>query len=85
MKLEAYKRWMESDIVSDKLKKELIGLSDEEIFDRFHKNLEFGTAGLRGVMGAGTNRMNEVTVSLATQGFANYINSKFKNPTVAIA
>ena len=85
MKLEAYKRWMESDIVSDKLKKELIGLSDEEIFDRFHKNLEFGTAGLRGVMGAGTNRMNEVTVSLATQGFADYINSKFKDPTVAIA
>ena len=85
MKLEAYEKWMKSDIVSEDLKKELVGLSDEEIFDRFHKNLEFGTAGLRGVMGAGTNRMNEVTVSLATQGFADYLNDKFENPTVAIA
>lgn len=85
MKLEAYEKWMRSDVVSDELKEELIGLPDEEIFDRFHKNLEFGTAGLRGVMGAGTNRMNEITVSLATQGFADYLNDKFENPTVAIA
>ena len=83
--IKAYEEWINSKVVSDKLKDELKGLSDEEIYDRFYKNLEFGTGGLRGVMGAGTNRMNEVTVSLATQGFANYINDKFDKPSVVIA
>ena len=85
MKLKAYENWIDSDFVSKDLKLELEGLSDEEVYDRFYKNLEFGTAGLRGVMGAGTNRMNEVTVALATQGFAYYLNEKFEEPTVAIA
>ncbi|MGL5822441.1 MAG: phospho-sugar mutase [Sarcina sp.] len=85
MKLEAYEKWMESEFVSEDLKEELKGLSEEELYSRFYKSLEFGTAGLRGVMGAGTNRMNKVTVGLATQGFADYLNSKFENPTVAIA
>ena len=83
--IKAYEEWINSKVVSDKLKHELKGLTDEEIYDRFYKNLEFGTGGLRGVMGAGINRMNDVTVSLATQGFANYINDKFKKPSVVIA
>ncbi len=55
------------------------------IEDRFYKDLDFGTAGLRGVIGAGTNRMNLYTVGRATQGFADYINGAYKNPSVAIA
>lgn len=85
MKLEAYEKWMKSQEVSEELKKELDNLGEEELFDRFHTNLEFGTAGLRGVMGAGINRVNEITIGLATQGFADYLNEKFEKPTVAIA
>ena len=55
------------------------------IKDAFFQDLEFGTAGLRGVIGAGTNRMNIYTVGRATQGFANYLNESFENPSVAIA
>ena len=51
----------------------------------FFKDLEFGTAGLRGVIGAGTNRMNVYTVARATQGLADYLNAHFENPSVAIA
>ncbi len=57
----------------------------EEILDRFYKNLEFGTAGLRGVIGAGTNRMNTYTVNHATQGLSDYLNETFEHPSVAIA
>ena len=85
MKVEAYENWMNSSFVKNELKLELDVLNNEEIYDRFYRNLEFGTAGLRGVMGAGTNRMNEVTVALATQGFADYLNKKFEKPTIAIA
>ena len=58
---------------------------DAAVEDRFYKELDFGTAGLRGVIGAGTNRMNIYTVGRATQGFADYINSTYKTPSVAIA
>ncbi len=58
---------------------------EEEILDRFYKKLEFGTAGLRGVLGAGTNRMNVYTVNQATQGIADYLNETFDDPSVAIA
>lgn len=54
------------------------------ITDAFFQDLEFGTAGLRGTIGAGTNRMNIYTVGRATQGFADYLNQTFDNPTVAI-
>ena len=69
------------------LKQELISVADdsEGINDRFYRNLEFGTGGLRGVIGAGTNRMNIYTVRRATQGFADYINEAFDKPSVAIA
>lgn len=83
---ELYKLWCEKATdkeISDELN--AIKGDDEAILDRFYRNLEFGTAGLRGVIGAGTNRMNIYTVARATQGFAEYINSVAENPTVAIA
>ena len=73
--LEEYKRWCESPEFDEETKKELLEIKDDvkEIEDRFYQELEFGTAGLRGVIGAGTNRMNKYTVGKATQGLANYI------------
>ena len=72
---EEYKKWLESDEFDEQTKQELLEIKDDEkeIEDRFYKELEFGTAGLRGVIGAGTNRMNKYTVGKATQGLANYI------------
>ena len=73
--LEEYKKWINSNFIDEDTKKELrdIENNEKEIEDRFYKSLEFGTAGLRGVIGAGTNRMNKYTVSKATQGLANFI------------
>ena len=73
--LEEYKKWCESDEFDEETKKELLEIKNDEkeIEDRFYQELEFGTAGLRGVIGAGTNRMNKYTVGKATQGLANYI------------
>ena len=84
--LQKYKEWINSKTISEKIKSELTSLKDEkEIEDRFYKDLDFGTAGLRGIIGAGTNRMNTYTVSKATQGYAMYLNNNFENPSVAIA
>nr|WP_315114305.1 phospho-sugar mutase [uncultured Clostridium sp.] len=83
---EKYRAWLNSKIINDDTKNELRNIKDEkEIEDRFYKDLEFGTGGLRGVIGAGSNRMNIYTVSKATQGFADYLNLNFINPSVAIA
>ena len=83
---EKYQAWLDSEIISEEIKDELRAIKDEkEIEDRFYKDLEFGTGGLRGVIGAGSNRMNIYTVSQATQGFADYLNANFENPSVAIA
>ena len=73
--MEEYKKWCESPEFDEETKKELLKIKDNEaeIEDRFYQELEFGTAGLRGVIGAGTNRMNKYTVGKATQGLANYI------------
>lgn len=73
--LEEYKKWCESPEFDEETKEELLSIKDDEneIEDRFYQELEFGTAGLRGVIGAGTNRMNKYTVGKATQGLANYI------------
>src|ERR1700739_5064000 len=58
----------------------------DELADAFYKNLEFGTGGLRGIMGVGTNRMNKYTVGMATQGYANYLKQQFRGErSVAIA
>ena len=72
---DEYKKWCEDPSFDEETKKKLISIKDdeEEIKDRFYKELEFGTAGLRGVIGMGTNRMNKYTVGKATQGLANYI------------
>ena len=73
--MDEYKFWLESDCFDEKTKEELRSIADDdkEIQDRFYKNLKFGTGGMRGIMGAGTNRMNIYTVTKATQGLADYI------------
>ncbi len=73
-----YTSWCKDPFFDNETKKELISLTDEkEIEDRFYKDLEFGTAGLRGIMGAGTNRMNRYTVGRATLGLARFLLEKF--------
>src|ERR1700738_4040181 len=64
--------------------KKLIG-HPEELEDSFYKDLEFGTGGLRGIMGVGTNRMNRYTVGMATQGYANYLKQSFPDKQVKVA
>ena len=81
-----YEQWLSSPIIDEAIKLELKGITDEkELEDRFYKDLDFGTGGLRGIIGAGSNRLNIYTVGKATQGFANYLNEKEKRPKVAIA
>ena len=85
--LENYKTWLAADALSNEERNELLSIADDEneIKFRFSSGLTFGTAGLRGVIGAGTNRMNVYTVNQATQGLADYLNETFENPSVAIA
>ena len=86
--LEKYEQWLNNEMFDEQTKRELANIkdSDEEIKDRFYKDLEFGTAGLRGIIGAGTNRMNYYTVGKATQGLANFIiKEKGEKQGVAIA
>lgn len=83
-----YESWLANDYFDEATKKELLEIQgdEKEIQERFYQELEFGTAGLRGIIGAGTNRMNEYTVQKATQGIANYIcKLKMENQGVAIA
>ena len=76
--LDTYNFWRTNDFFDEKTRDELnANLTDEEIEDRFWRDLEFGTGGLRGVMGAGTNRMNKYIIRKATRGFANYLNDKY--------
>ena len=84
---EEYKRWMAADLEDADLKPELSKIegNDEEIKDRFAVALKFGTAGLRGVLGAGTNRMNIYVVRQATQGLANWVKTQGGTQTVAIS
>ena len=86
--LEKYNYWRTSETFDEQTHRELENIreNEEEIKERFYKDLEFGTAGLRGVIGAGTNRMNKYTVTKATQGLANYIIKKGRqNDGVVIA
>ena len=83
-----YNEWLNNPLFDANTKQELESIrgNEAEIEDRFYKDLEFGTAGLRGVIGVGTNRMNKYTVTKATQGLANYIIKKNgQNRGVAIA
>ncbi len=79
--LEKYNYWLKDEFFDEDTKRELEAIKgdDKEILDRFHRDLTFGTAGLRGKIGAGTNRMNKYTVSLATQGLAETIKSRGKD------
>lgn len=81
-----YSEWLEKATADPDLKAELESIkgNDDEILDRFYRCLEFGTAGLRGVIGAGTNRMNYYTVCQATQGLSDYLNAKYDKPSIAI-
>lgn len=84
---ELYQQWLENATEDVDLQNELKEIASDEaaISDRFYRDLEFGTGGLRGVLGAGTNRMNIYTIRRATQGLANYVNAAFENPSVAIS
>ena len=83
---EEYKRWLAADLEDADLKPELSKIegNDDEIKERFAVALKFGTAGLRGVLGAGTNRMNIYVVRQATQGLANWVKTQGGTQTVAI-
>ncbi len=85
--MELYDLWCSNVAGEPDLLSELTSIKEdkEAINDRFYRDLEFGTGGLRGVIGAGTNRMNVFTVRRATQGFADYLNQEYKNPSVAIS
>ena len=85
---EIYESWLANPYFDEATKAELLGIKedDKEIKERFYKDLEFGTAGLRGIIGAGTNRMNIYTVRKTTQGLANYIkkqNNEAKGVAIA--
>lgn len=85
--MELYSLWCENATEDPDLQAELAEIkgNNDAINDRFYRDLEFGTGGLRGVIGAGTNRMNIYTVRRATQGFADYLNQEYNNPSVAIS
>ena len=83
---ELYDRWLAQPELDTAVAEELHGIAgdDAAITDRFYRDLEFGTGGLRGVLGAGTNRMNVYTVAKASQGLADYLKKNFAEPSVAI-
>lgn len=85
--LESYKRWLSFPLEDPALREELLRIEgqEDEIFDRFYRELEFGTGGLRGVLGAGSNRMNIYTVRRATQGLADYLLAKYPSPSAAVS
>ncbi len=85
--IKLYNEWLQNAVEDKDLTVELESISgnDEEIFERFYRTLEFGTAGLRGIIGAGTNRMNIYVVRQATQGLANYVLNKYGKGAVAIS
>ncbi|MFB9327025.1 phospho-sugar mutase [Paenibacillus aurantiacus] len=85
--VERYEAWLNDATIDAATKEELASISGnaKEIEDRFYRDLEFGTGGLRGVMGAGTNRMNPYTVGKATQGLANWLLQRAEKPSVVIA
>lgn len=87
MSREKYEMWLDSPYVDNILKEELklIENDDHEIEDRFYKELEFGTGGMRGKIGAGSNRINIVTVAKATQGISNFLKEKHANEKISAA
>ena len=78
-------KWKNSSVLTEKERKELAAMSEEQLVSAFSSDLEFGTAGLRGVMGLGTARMNVYVIRRATKGLAIYLKNHFKEPKVAIS
>ncbi|GAA0747915.1 phospho-sugar mutase [Clostridium oceanicum] len=83
---ERYSSWINSPYINNKNKEKLKKLKEEEIKDRFYKEIEFGTGGLRGLIGLGSNRINVFMVAKVTQGLSDFLNNRYKNKiSVAIA
>lgn len=82
--IKKYNEWLNSEFISEVDRKILENMTDEEINESFSKTLEFGTAGIRGIMGLGTNRINKYNIGKVTLGLANYLNKHYSNPSVVI-
>lgn len=82
-----YETWLNNDYFSTEFREELKALegNEKEIEERFYKDMEFGTGGMRGIIGAGTNRMNEYVIRKASQGFANFAQGRYKDNSIVIA
>lgn len=78
-------KWLNSNNIDEKFKKEIYNLDEKELEDRFYKELEFGTGGVRGIIGSGINRINIYTIGKVTQGYANFLKNKFKGEEVSVA
>lgn len=87
LEMDLYRQWCKNELEDLDLSNELGSISGDTdaIKDRFYRDLEFGTGGLRGVIGAGTNRMNIYTIRKATQGLADYLNAEYASPSVAVS
>jgi phosphoglucomutase len=83
--LETYKFWLKQETLDKEMRKELIKMSDDQMKDAFFQELSFGTGGLRGILGAGTNRINIYVIRKATLGFARYLKKRYKKNRVAIS
>ena len=79
-----YSRWRNWPGLDAETKQDLAGMTPEQVEDAFYRDLAFGTGGLRGVIGTGTNRMNVYTVAKASQGLADYLKKQSSQPSVAI-
>ena len=83
--MDQYYEWLNNEYISNEDKKILKNMNEKEIKDAFYCDLEFGTAGIRGIMGLGTNKINKYTIGKVTVGLSNYLNKKYNNPSVVIA
>ncbi len=82
---DRYREWLKNKYIDKETKKEILELTDDEVKEAFYSDLEFGTGGIRGIMGVGTNRVNKYTIAKATQGLADFINRKgIEYPSVVI-
>ena len=83
--MDKYNEWLNSEYIDEEDKKILKNMSEEEIKEAFYEDLSFGTAGIRGIMGLGSNRINKYTIGKVTVGLSNYLNKTYENPSVVIA
>ena len=83
--MDKYNEWLNSEYINEKDKEILKNMSKDEIEESFYEDLSFGTAGIRGKMGLGTNKINKYTIGKVTVGLSNYLNNKYNNPSVVIA